>query len=217
MSCTANPSTCALARSGETSKQLEDDFWQWLFQLKVEPLNLGVSAMLTYTAAKTFMYQYMYQPSSWSNVSKILDASYKRNSTLIVQLLTDMPASVASEVSVLGEVGIKCSDKTSRTKTLEDWLPLVSQQEASSRLFGDTAVQTQTQCAQWEMPAVEIYQGDFKIKTKNPVLFGSNEYDPVTPLKSAKNMSSGFEGSYLLLNKNGHGVGSIVLLEDPAC
>jgi len=56
------------------------------------------------------------------------------------------------------------------------------------------------------MPAVEIYQGGFNIKTKNPILLANNEFDPVTPLVSAQNMSSGLESSFLLVNKNGHGV-----------
>ncbi|KEF53888.1 uncharacterized protein A1O9_10290, partial [Exophiala aquamarina CBS 119918] len=45
------------------------------------------------------------------------------------------------------------------------------------------------------------YLGDFKVKTKNPVLVVGNTLDNVTPLASARNVSSGFEGSILLERK----------------
>ena len=61
-------------------------------------------------------------------------------------------------------------------------------------------------CARWPLPgARERYDGDFRVKTKNPVLVVSAVWDPVTPLVSAKNVSSGFEGS-VLLQRDGFGV-----------
>jgi hypothetical protein len=53
--------------------------------------------------------------------------------------------------------------------------------------------------------------GDFKVKTKNPILVAGNIFDAHTPLKSALNITVGFEGSGLLV-VNGTGVGSFSLV-----
>jgi len=47
--------------------------------------------------------------------------------------------------------------------------------------------------------------GDFRVKTKNPVLLIGSTYDPVTPIASAHNVSAGFEGS-VVLERGGFGV-----------
>jgi hypothetical protein len=117
-----------------------------------------------------------------------------------------LPPSVTSRTKNQGQQGIKCSDKLTRIDMRDQRHPKVWKQKATSKISGHIVVLGQAYCAQWKMPAVEIYHGDFHVKTKNPILFASNEFDPVTPLTSAKNMSSGFEGSALLVNKNGYGV-----------
>lgn len=65
-------------------------------------------------------------------------------------------------------------------------------------------------CAQWPYNAKERYQGDFQVKTKNPVLFIGNTGDAHTPLVSAYNVSSGFEGSSVL-EIDGYGHASVAV------
>ena len=60
-------------------------------------------------------------------------------------------------------------------------------------------------CAQWQFVGKDRYEGDFRVKTKKPILFIGNTYDPVTPLASAKAMSEKFEGS-VVLERGGYGV-----------
>ena len=70
-------------------------------------------------------------------------------------------------------------------------------------------------CAQWKIEPKERYTGDFNVKTKSPVLFIGNTFDGLTPLVSAKNVSSTFEGS-ALLTVDGYGVSYLFLsLRDP--
>jgi hypothetical protein len=48
-------------------------------------------------------------------------------------------------------------------------------------------------------------------KTKNPILFVNNIADPITPLVSAKHMSTYFEDSVVLTqNSGGHGFSSVL-------
>lgn len=206
--CAAAPSACPLAREGKSAKQLEDDYYGWLYHLKQEPLSLGITAMLTYTKIKSFLFGYTYQPTSWHNISGIIDAAQRGSATLALERFAAIESNVlaSADLPVGSNTGIKCSDKIPRTETLDAWRPQAEKLQGMSKAFGDVQVQSHTQCARWKMSAVEIYQGDFKVKTKQPILFGSNEFDPVTPLVSARNMSAGFEGSFLLVNKNGHGV-----------
>lgn len=167
---------------------------------------MGPTSMLTYTAVKTFLFGQLYSPSTWHNVSWILGAAYERNATLLTDLLLAQPPPITASSGGQAEQGIRCSDKVPRMDSLQAFLPLVDELEATSTMVGDLVVQMQATCLQWKMPAVETYKGDFQTKTRNPILFVSNEFDPVTPLMSAQNMSAGFEGSRLLVNKGGHGV-----------
>jgi hypothetical protein len=48
-------------------------------------------------------------------------------------------------------------------------------------------------------------------KTRNPILFVNNVADPITPLVSAKHMSTYFEDSVVLTqNSGGHGFSSVL-------
>ena len=75
----------------------------------------------------------------------------------------------------------------------------------TSNLFWPTTVSYPMLCAQWPFEAKERYSGDFNVKTRTPLLFIGNTYDPATPAASARNMSASFEGSGML-ERNGYGV-----------
>lgn len=70
---------------------------------------------------------------------------------------------------------------------------------------GDALVFLYAACSQWKIEPKERYTGDFNVKTKHPVLFVGNTHDGLTPLVSAKNVSSTFEGS-VVLTVDGYGV-----------
>lgn len=77
-------------------------------------------------------------------------------------------------------------------------------------LVGDVPTYIYSACAQWKIEPKERYTGDFNVKTKSPVLFIGNIFDGLTPLVSAKNVSSTFEDS-VVLTVNGWGVSLIQL------
>jgi hypothetical protein len=92
--------------------------------------------------------------------------------------------------------GIKCSDVLQQN-TYEEMLPVFEGRQKNSR-FADVADNTPARCAQWRMPAVERYEGDFNFKPNFPILMVGNTHDPVTPLESARNLSKTIEDSHLL-------------------
>ncbi|KIP07435.1 hypothetical protein PHLGIDRAFT_105652, partial [Phlebiopsis gigantea 11061_1 CR5-6] len=60
-------------------------------------------------------------------------------------------------------------------------------------------------CTTWNITAKDQFTASFSTSTKNPLLLISNTFDPVTPIQSGRNMSSGFQGSVLLeQNSTGH-------------
>jgi hypothetical protein len=101
--------------------------------------------------------------------------------------------------------GIHCVDRTPRTSSFDEFLPTVRRLYKTSRIFGDVTVSTSATCAQWRIEAKERYEGDFRVQTRNPILLIGNTYDGHTPLVSAYNVSSGFEGS-VVLEIHGYGV-----------
>jgi hypothetical protein len=96
------------------------------------------------------------------------------------------------------QFGIKCGDVLHYEDDKENFRPVLEARHAQSKAGGDTADHVVAACAHWKLPAKERYSGDFQVKTKNPLLLIGNTGDPVTPLASARNMSSGFDGSVVL-------------------
>lgn len=71
--------------------------------------------------------------------------------------------------------------------------------------MGQVGIPLSMIATQWKLEAKERYTGDFRVKTKHPMLVIGNTYDPTTPLRSARNISESFEGS-VVLEHGGYGV-----------
>ena len=100
---------------------------------------------------------------------------------------------------------IHCGDRTVREESFEAIAPVFEQLSNTSRILGDVVHLITAHCAQWPWRAKEVYQGNFQAKTKKPILVINNRLDAHTPVRSALNVSSGFEGSRFL-EVNGTGV-----------
>jgi hypothetical protein len=81
---------------------------------------------------------------------------------------------------------------------------------ASTSKFADIWMGTMMQCSGWDLtpPQQEPdnrWRTEKQIETANPILFLSNTYDPVTPLRAAVKMAQKFKGAGLLEQKaSGH-------------
>lgn len=102
-------------------------------------------------------------------------------------------------------MGIHCLDRSARAGTLEKLMPALEKLANVSRVLDGIPGSITIPCAQWKLHPKERYEGDFQVKPKNPVLLIGNTWDGLTPLRSAYNVSSGFEGS-VVLEVNGYGV-----------
>lgn len=200
--CVAKPEACPLA-GNLTAEQLEEFLYTTLDDLKANPIPVvdpampGGGTLLDYSFVKAYFLRQLNFPSQWPSVAKMLAGAAAGGAE-------DTPSSEGQGADE-SQLGIKCSDVLKHTNNLTDLLPVYETRRKLSRFGGDTIDQVIAQCAQWKLPAKERYDGDFKIKTKNPVLIINNRHDPVTPIVSARNVSKTLEGS-VLLEQNSYGV-----------
>jgi len=202
--CMGNPNACALAKHASSTAELGERMDRMLEDLKIRPFPVGQS-IINYNLVRGHFLSDIYYPNKYSKLAIALEAVLERNITTIAALL---PPTVGPEGSVIDEIlpAIRCSDKFLRTDDLEPIeTELKEKLYKTSAKFGDNPSFTMTACARWGFQAKERYDGDFHVKTNYPVLLIGNTWDPVTPLKSAYNVSAGLEGS-VVLQHNGHGV-----------
>jgi len=206
--CVADPDHCPVARN-RTASELQDAIFTLLENVKQNPIVVPVAGsgfLADYSIIKSLTFGILYSPAAWHSYAAVLDGLLEGNLSGVsdyFNALISAPAGVSDEA----EFGIKCSDKIPRASHLVDVLPEIEARHQRSRIGGDTADVVTMGCAQWRMEARERYVGDFQVRTRNPMLVIGNTFDPVTPLVSARNASSGFEGS-VLLQHDGYGVSS---------
>ena len=162
------------------------------------------------------MFQNFYNPATWPRLTSALNKLFEGEvGSDVLQLLalsipTNATALINNEITSRAPLlGIKCSDSFPRAATLNELQPAVDRIHKSARLLGDTQDPTRFVCARWKFNAKQRYEGDFNVKTKNPMLILSNRVDAVAPLAGAKNLSATFQGSRLL-EIDGYGVSSLI-------
>ena len=211
--CVANPDNCALAHGSHkgTAAALETTIYDLLDRTKYAPFAVG-SRLVDYTAIKSLMDAGLRSPPAWPELASILDAclgSGNNNTPDLARL-----AALFSDSTLFGTwnppneayQGVRCGDQKFRAtdpRALDGFY--AAQNALSPRLAGDIALGGTMQCARWPMAAKGRYEGDFRARTRHPILFIGNAADPVTPMASALNASAGFEGSVVLEHKGfGH-------------
>lgn len=202
--CVDQNDRCPIA-GDRTPEELEEDIYTALEDLKYNPIPISVEEkgiIVNYATVKGIILAALYFPAEWPALAQKLDILFSGNATAILpELLAPTPVTPDAESAI----GIRCSDSQAPAESLEDTLPGVEARAELSRIGGDIADVISLQCARWTMPAKEQYEGDFQVKTANPVLLVNIQNDPITPLVSAKNMSAGFEGS-VVFEQTGYGV-----------
>jgi hypothetical protein len=206
--CASNPSSCAIAHANKTGAQLESEFYNWLYHLKYLPLGDNLTTLIRYSDVKASVRNILYSPSTWSNFSSTLQALYNGNVTAALLTLsratTNLNAGVVAS-STDTSLAIRGVDKSVRRHTLSAMTPYITKILQSSQSIGDVSAFVTMVVAQWKIRAKEVYTGNFKVKTRNPVLLASNSWDPVAPLEAAEKLGGLLEGSRVLVN-NGYGV-----------
>lgn len=194
---------------------------------------LGSGLVLDYSMFFNWLFPKLYFPKQYDDIVKVIEGLFRRDGTAFIEAYlgaslevlaagiaaqsgdsnstsstSTLPAAVAIETPIVRAVwGIRCGDRRQRSSSRAELEPEIAQLEANSRWFAHFGVAPNGYlCAQWPFEAAERYEGGFAgVRTRNPVLFVGNTFDPVTPLASARNMSAGFEGS-IVLQHDSYGV-----------
>lgn len=157
-----------------------------------------------YEGLKGLIFARLYHAKDYSFISQMMYFLLTQNFTAIDETdaaLAVAAASTTSAVYNLGAAhsfwGITCSEASYRAESPDDMYELVQKQEAVSG-FVDAFIGSVWPCVQRKMKAAESFAGPFKAKTNFPIMFVNGEYDPATPISSARKAAENFEGSVLL-------------------
>lgn len=158
------------------------------------------------------MFSVLYNPSDWPDFAAKLVQAYSNAKVAKRQdkaPFDPQTAKAAEKAQTQALPAIACGDwqkpGMSSFEDYKNWLQLYNK---TSVYAGDTAgslVNLYT-CGRWPTKAKERFSGSFSgISTRKPVLFVQTMYDPITPMASALNSSSGFIDSGVL-RSSGTGV-----------
>ncbi|KAJ6785450.1 hypothetical protein PWT90_07112 [Aphanocladium album] len=216
--CLKNADRCPLARRGNSTAELEKVYWSLYDKLRYDPIPAG-TAILDHYALNQLSSSALYTSYSWPNFTtgidmllgspKDYDLDFLAGFLAPLQIVDDTSARAGERV-IQSFNGIHCGDRVNRLSSLEEFMPVSQRLGQISRIMGTTEGPVAMTCAQWKIDAKERYKGDFKAAPRKPVLLVGNSYDGHTPIVSARNVSSGFQGSTVLEVK-GYGHASIGL------
>ncbi|KAM0332431.1 hypothetical protein ACHAQA_002712 [Verticillium albo-atrum] len=209
----AGADSCTLASRNETAAELEASVWDLFTDLRYNPIPVG-QVILDHFLVQAVIGEGLKSIFSWPLSIAILDALFHHDAATL-EVLVGLLVGDVGEPPSSGRVrplagletnwAIHCSDRALRAKSLSEVQPAFEKLLKTSRLFGLVVGWKSAVCSQWAIEPKERYAGDFKAKTENPVLVIGNTIDAHTPLRSAYNVSSGFEGSVVLeVNGTGH-------------
>ncbi|KAK6075460.1 TAP domain-containing protein [Seiridium cupressi] len=189
---------CALSRVNSTAEELEASLWNLANELRFSPITIGTT-IVDYSSIVNLYYLAIKNASIFYIVATlildILTEKYIESAVRFYELVTSESTPGYPEALH----GIKGGETIPRCSDLAGVMPDIEYMaQASPRPF----------------EAKERYTGDFKVKTRNPILFVGNTWDPTTPASSARNMSASFEGSVIFEQ---HGFGHTTLEQTSAC
>ena len=207
----AGPSECALAEDGMSGEQLLARYWDFYNNVRYEKMTTSLDGEpADYNDILDAMFQIIFEGrTDYDIYIPKLVAYYenRQNTSLSVsntrrQTIDPQPFNPATAKHGIGATliaitcgdGIRFSDVNGGTfRAYQDiW-------QAESTYGYEKYIALLQGCSTWQVDALEKPVAPFvDIKTRNPILFVQNPFDPVTPLISAQNSSAGFVGSGVL-------------------
>lgn len=178
-------------------------------RLKFHPTIIG-NQILDDRVLRVVTSEMLYKQSGWPAYAMALDMLINGDAdedflTRFFHLDSDETSAEADVIQMQATMGIHCGDRAARAGSLEKLMPTLEEMANISRVLEGIPGYIDVPCAQWQIQPKERYEGDFQVAPRKPVLIIGNTWDGLTPLRSAHNVSSGFEGS-AVLEVNGHGV-----------
>lgn len=203
----AGPSVCALAALNSTAADLEATLVAAAARYAEAPVAPGTTVISARTILE-LLYTSTKYPADIANATMHLANLVTGTNLTEAAVYYDklMGGTAMGQDDSL--FGIKCGDTFPRAETVEGVKADMEYMIGTSELFGELMASIVTQCATWPWEAKERYGGPWEgIKTKTPLLFLGNTWDPATPMDAAWAMQKAFVDS-VVFEQRGFGVSS---------
>jgi pimeloyl-ACP methyl ester carboxylesterase len=227
--CHEAKGACAIYRAGDEIKDVEERFFGILDDLKDNPILLTdptskTPVIITYSDIRRICFSILYAPTyGFYSLAIIMDFILKGELQWIAQIFSiAFPFEI---FPVCGEPGpawmypneaqssIMCSDKRYPLNETVPNLKEMFEKMSNISSFADVWLTGMLGCEGWGIEAIDppMRWDDHPahkqkpIKTSFPVLFISNTFDPVTPLRAGVDMAKKFVDAGLIEQKSmGH-------------
>ncbi|KAJ5374178.1 hypothetical protein N7517_006184 [Penicillium concentricum] len=212
----AGPEKCSFW--GPTPAEITARMDGIIHQLQSHPVPVsrvqsrGLPTLVTYSDLKALSLNTIYAPlAKFPIMADILHQVEHGDVSALVGMFDGLNSTSDARLA------IQCADsyRRNRLTTIEEFKSYVEYTSSKSKYIGDIyPIFLETiLCRSFrpQLPDSMVIQGPISAldrPTSFPILFASNTIDPITPLKSARKMSSLFAGSVLLLQE---GVGHTVI------
>ncbi|KAL2868904.1 alpha/beta hydrolase [Aspergillus lucknowensis] len=213
--CLKAPDLCALGSRRVYPEDLEKDVYNLLEDLREEPLSQG-DLLIDSSLVQTFIRFSLYSPQFYPALATALEGLLSQDAAAFADVYDAFVESGLDLTQSPDEssFAILCGDKRVPEQSLEEMAPVFEALEDESRLLGSSGHIQAMICQHWRIEANARYEGNFTAATRHPLLVIGNTFDPATPLRSAQNISAGFEGSVVL--EHG-GFGHTTLSQGSSC
>ncbi|KIV88713.1 hypothetical protein PV10_08371 [Exophiala mesophila] len=205
---TAGQEYCSLAKDGFLGEDLKNEFFTLLNNLKngSSTLSSDSDESQGYAEVAGLLFTNLKSPSEWPVVAQNISAFYEAETPAARRVKREFDPLATFQISnPQALVAITCGDWVNIAGDLDDFESWLKLYEGISEFGADQLISILYSCATWPTRAKEIFEGSFEgVNTKHPILFINGPFDPVTPLVSAQNSSSGFVDS-VVLEHNGAG------------
>ena len=199
--CMASPDSCSLAYLATSAADLKGKYLELLNTLKYQPMAIGPNAatdIIDETTIKEKVAKTLYTPVEWIDLATGLHGLFTDNTTEAAELNQPPPPQFFTTSFSETILGIRGGDVVKGVHDSTAVQAFIQESLATSQVLGDSLPLQEIIFNQWPFQAKGAYTGDFHVKTRNPILIVSSQYDPITPLASAYNASAAFEGSVVL-------------------
>jgi pimeloyl-ACP methyl ester carboxylesterase len=218
----SGPESCPLTTPNATFNSVKTRVENIIQSLYHNPLAISSPTgpeIITYSDIKSLLFSACYQPSgSFAFIAQILAAIETRTGDFLKQIsagyrythIYSCPVNGSTPLIDLTDAvptyAILCSDGIDQTSvSLDEFTAYWKLLESMSPTSGAIWSMLRMRCLAWSIKPIFKFSGPFTANTSHPILFLSNTADPVTPLRSGREMHAKFPGSGLLVSDHaGH-------------
>ncbi|KAL2827788.1 Alpha/Beta hydrolase protein [Aspergillus cavernicola] len=211
------PRNCPLASLAPSSKtDLRDTVLLFTQTLQDQPIpvyiNNSAFGLLDYSKVwYTGVLESLYKPALWPSLASNLLALLQDNATpaFLAYGITDLRTAWGHEANEFITLNDGLAGPThwpqDRQSLVDKITPLLN-----NSLFGPAHNRLYYIRQQWRIPMTHTYRPRRNVQTRHPLLILSTTYDPVTPLRAARDANHAFDGSRIV-EVNGYGHCSVAV------